>query len=79
MEIEIFAGEEADFFTRFPGRPEVLRWFRQEGNWLNVRERLPAGARPVAFGALPAELQEEILALVARLEAVGGLLWSSPN
>ncbi len=65
MKIEIFVGKEADFFTRFPGRPEVLRWFRQEEDWLSVRERLPTGARPVSF--------------VARLEAVGGFLWSSPN
>jgi hypothetical protein len=78
MEIEIFTGADG-FFVRLPGKPVVLRWFRQGEGWGSAREELPAQVRKIGFGELPVELQEEILAFAARAEAIGGPVWGSPN
>jgi len=78
MNIEIFAGE-GDFYIRLLGSPGVVRWFREEESWGQVKAPLPDGARKVAFGELPNELREEVLAFVARAEAMGNQIWSSQN
>lgn len=78
MQIEIFS-DGGDFCVRLPGSPMVVRWFRRAGTWMNVREKLSGQARKVEFGDLPDDLREEILAFVARAEAMGNQIWKSQN
>lgn len=78
MKIEIFTEGEA-FFIRLPGGAGALRWFCQDGRWLNERARVPGGSRPVEMGDLPGELLEEVLAFIARAEVMGNQIWSSQN
>lgn len=78
MNIEIFAGE-GDFYIRLPGGSMALRWFCEAGNWINAKEKPPDRAQRVEFGDLPGELREEILAFVARAEAMGNQIWDSQN
>ncbi len=40
---------------------------------------MPAGAKQIGFGALPEPLREEILAVLARAEAVRGPMGRSNN
>jgi len=79
MKIEIFAGEEEEFYIRMPGSAGALRWFCCEGSWLNAREKLPKGARKAEFFELPETLREEILAFAARAEVMGNQAWSAEN
>ena len=78
MRIEIFSDGES-FYVRPPGSPAAVRWFRRDEGWASVREKPPGRAREVEFAELPDDLKEEILAFVARAEAMGSPIWKSQN
>ena len=56
-----------------------LGWYREGDHWVSRPEALPAEATPVTLPALPPDLREELLAFVARAEAMGPARWSTGN
>ena len=80
MQLEFYVGQdEEEFFLRLPGSAGTLRWIFQGSCWTSEPAKLPDGAFPVQFGHLPGALQEEMLAWVARAEALGHRYWSEQN
>lgn len=78
MAIEVF-GLDAAYYIRKGATQRVVRWFQDGERWASESTSLPANSTPAAFDELPADLCEEILAFVARAEALGDQVWSSGN
>ena len=74
MNLEIYT-DGTDYYIRPSGSPATLRWYRQGEHWACARGEMPTGARTVDFGGLPGDLQEEIMAFVARSEVMGSQIW----
>ena len=70
--------DEGAYFARLSGGT-VLRWCRAETGWTKDRVELPAGAEQIGFATLPEELREEVLAVLARAEAVQGPMGGTNN
>lgn len=66
------------YFARLSGGT-VLRWCQDGEGWTKDRTELPAGATQIGFAALPEELREEVLAVLARAEAVQGPMGGTNN
>ncbi len=79
MQIEIYCASESEYYIRLPGASGALRWLREGDRWSTGRAELPDAAQPMALSELPRTLQEELLAFVARTEAMGNQLWSEQN
>ncbi len=78
MGIEVFRHGDR-YFVRKSATTKAICWEIQDGRWVNGPEPLPAESAPVAFAALPGDLREEMLAFVARAEALGNQVWSRSN
>ena len=66
------------YFARLGGGT-VLCWQPGVSGWTKERVELPAGAEQIRFEGLPEPLREEILAVLARSEAVQGPMGGSDN
>ena len=66
------------YFARLGGGT-VLCWQPEASGWTKERVELPAGAKQIGFEALPEPLREEVLAVLARAEAVRGPMGGSNN
>ena len=66
------------YFARLSGGT-VLAWSSTDAGWGKDRVELPAGAQQIGFAALPEELREEVLAVLARADAVQGPLGGAKN
>ena len=78
MAIEVF-GLGAAYYIRKRATQRVVKWFQDGERWNSESTSLPANSTLLAFDELPADLREEILAFVARAEALGNQVWSSGN
>ena len=78
MHVELYK-EGEDYYTRLPGAVGSVHWEQESGNWRCTRSEIPPSALAARFEDMPAALQEEILALAARSEAVGGVEWGDRN
>ena len=76
MNLSIYSDGQT-YYTCPADSPIALRWYREEERWTCRKEEIPAGLRAARFDELPADLQEEVLALAARAGAIGSQLWSS--
>ncbi len=56
-----------------------LAWRREQDRWLSRAEKPPAEAETITVQELPDDLREELLAFVARAEAMGINRWDSGN
>ena len=54
-------------------------WQPGASGWTKERLELPARAKQIGFEALPEPLREEVLAVLARAEAVRGPMGGSNN
>ena len=79
MQFEFYAGGDGDFFLRPPGAAAALHWVSRERCWSSEPASLPDGVLPIEFGQLPESLQEEMLAFLARSEALGNQYWGAQN
>lgn len=75
MKVELLA-DDADYYVRLAGSGGALRWYRHDDGWASCSASVPPGLRVVDFDALPADLREEVLAFLARAEALGNRAWS---
>ena len=66
------------YFARL-GSGIVLRWRPAVSGWIKDQSELPTGAAQIGFETLPEPLREEILAVLARAEAVQGPMGGSNN
>ena len=66
------------YFARLGGGT-VLRWRPAVSGWIKDQSELPAGAEQIGFETLPEPLREEVLAVLARAEAVQGPMGVSNN
>ena len=72
MSAALFTDEGA-YFVRLSGvGGAVLCWQPLGSGWTTDRVELPAGAEQIGFEGLPEPLREEVLAVLARSEAVQG-------
>ena len=78
MGIEVFRHGE-QFFVRKSATTKAICWEMKDGRWVNGPQPVPAESAPVPFADLPGELREEVLAFVARAEALGNQVWSRSN
>ena len=78
MQVEIYRGEE-DYFVCRGSSVVALRWYRDGEHWACAKETLPSGVEKVEVEDLPGDLQEELLAFMARAEMMGNQIWSSQN
>ena len=78
MQFELYKDQEL-FYTRLPSGIRTVQWQRESGNWKCVRGEIPQSALVVRFDELPSDLQEEILAVITRAQAVGGADWGNKN
>ena len=70
MQATLYTDDEA-YFIRL-GNALTIRWCRAEEGWNKSRTKLPSGATQIDFAALPEELREEVLAVLARAAAMQG-------
>ena len=62
------------------GSLDTLTWrLNEAGHWFAEKGQRPAGVRQADFANLPGELQEELLAVSARAEAMGPMNWDFKN
>lgn len=78
MSLRIYAHGEV-YYTRGLTRVGCLSWTLEGDQWIRGAGEVPAGAREVTIRDLPGPLQEELLAFVARAEAMPGSGQNSPN
>lgn len=78
MQFELFNDREF-YYTRLPGSVGTLRWQQEGGIWKCVKRDVPSSALAARFDELPEDLQEEVLAVAMREEAVGGVDWGNRN
>jgi hypothetical protein len=78
MGIEVFRHGER-FFVRKSTATKAISWVMKEGRWVNEPAALPEESASVSFAELPGDLREEMLAFVARAEALGDQVWSRSN
>ncbi|MEW6752857.1 MAG: hypothetical protein AB1505_18040 [Candidatus Latescibacterota bacterium] len=76
MRVEVFASA-GEYYIRLPGGSGALRWHWQGDHWTSCRARVPADASATELDVLPSDLREEVLAFLARSEALGNRAWSS--
>ncbi len=69
---------ETYYLSGVAGVPD-LGWYRDGDHWASRPEAKPADATIVTLPALPPDLREELLAFVARAEAMGPANWDSGN
>ena len=70
--------DDGAYYARLSGGTG-LKWRREGAGWTKDRVELPAGAEQIGFAALPEELREEVLAVLARAEAVQGPMRGTNN
>ena len=78
MGIEVFRHGHL-YFVRKSARTIAICWEMKDGRWVNEPASLPAESVAVPFADLPGDLREELLAFVARAEALGNQVWSRSN
>ncbi len=78
MALEIYREGEVYYVSQGQGGV-ALRWYRDGEHWSCAKEKLPSTVERVEVGDLPGDLQEELLAFLARAETMGNQIWSSPN
>ena len=78
MGIEVFQHGER-FFVRKSATTKAISWEMKAGRWVNEPAALPEASASVPFAELPEDLREEMLAFVARAEALGSQVWSRSN
>jgi len=71
--------DAAGFYARGLARDGVVCWRRDGDQWVASKGEVPSGARQIQLTDLPADLQEEFLAVAARAEILGGQNWNNPN
>lgn len=71
--------DEAGYYARGLIRDGVVCWRRDEDQWVASKGGVPSSAHQVEFAELPADLQEEVLAVAARSEVLGAQNWNNPN
>ncbi len=79
MGIEVFRNGDRYFVRKSAATAKAICWKMKDGRWVNEPEPLPAESVPVPFAELPGELREEMLAFLARAEALGNQVWSKSN
>ena len=67
------------FFVRRSATTGAICWQYKEERWVGEPATIPPGAVAVALDELPPDLREELLAFVARAEALGNQVWSRDN
>lgn len=70
MRAALYSVEQAHFIRL--GNGVVIGWCREGTEWIKGRCELPNEAEQIGFADLPEELREEVLAVLARAEAVSG-------
>lgn len=70
--------DDGAYFIRL-GNGLVLRWCRAGEEWNKSRTELPSGAGQIDFAALPEDLREEVLAVLARAAAMQGSMGGANN
>lgn len=66
------------YFARLGGGA-VMAWRRVGEGWSKGQAELPDNAAKIDFETLPQELREEVLAVLARAEAVRGPMGGASN
>ena len=66
------------YLSGVPGVPD-LGWVREDDQWTSRPEACPADAETIQVQQLPDDLREELLAFVARAEAMGPARWDTGN
>ena len=79
MPIRVFAGPAGEYYVSLPRMARALHWCLVGDNWESAVGSLPAGLAEVQLTDLPAALQEEVLASVARAEALHAQLGPERN
>jgi len=77
MATALFSGDGA-YFARLSGGT-VLVWSKDTEGWTKGRCKLPKNADQIGFEALPEELREEVLAVLARADTVQGPIAGTNN
>ena len=78
MAIEVFR-HGSRYFVRKSAATRAICWEIKDGRWINAPETLPEESVPIPFADLPGDLREEMLAFLARAEALGNQVWSRDN
>jgi hypothetical protein len=79
VQIHIYSHGQDLYLVRIGGVAGALLWQRDGERWVAEPTDTPAGTDKVEFPSLPADLQEEILAIAARAEAMGNQSWGAQN
>ena len=74
--LAIFA-DDAGFYVRGLSRDGAMCWRRDGDQWVASKGSVPPDAREVELADVPADLQEEVLAVAARAEILGGQNWNN--
>ncbi|MBT4613390.1 MAG: hypothetical protein HOM68_19580 [Gemmatimonadetes bacterium] len=69
---------EAYYLGGVVGVPDLC-WRREADRWVSAPAALPSGAQKVTVQELPDDLREELLAFVARAQAMGSGRLDSGN
>ena len=69
--------DDAGFYARGLTRGGAVCWRRDGDQWVASKGEVPSSAHRVGLTELPADLQEEVLAVAARAEVLGGQNWNN--
>ena len=67
------------YYATLPGSFGSVVWRLEGGAWMCEKAEVPSQAQPAEFVELPEVLREEVLAMAARAEAIGGPEWGRAN
>ena len=78
MSIRVYQ-QDADVFLTGAGAVPCMRWRRSESVWQSEPADLPTTAQSISVEQIPNDLREELLAFVARADAMGAAAQPSGN
>ena len=67
------------YYATLPGSFGSVVWRLEGEAWMCEKAVVPSQAQTAEFADLPEGLREEVLALAARAEAIGGPEWGRAN